>query len=200
MRVARVRLDTEAESLVETHLGQDINRLGAVLEVLSAAYGDGARLSAADVAPYLGEAGSVAPWDLTDAIDAGRTQDALTALHRLLGGADRHPLVVLAILHRHVQSMLRIDDPAIRSELQAAQAMGIGKGRSTYPAKKALASARRWGSGRIEQGIGLVADAELDLKGASACPEELVLEVLVARLCRLARASAGATSGSRHRG
>jgi DNA polymerase-3 subunit delta len=195
-----VRLDSEAGDLVEAHLGQDINRLGTLLEVLTSAYGEGARLSAGDVEPYLGEAGSVAPWDLTDAIDAGRTEDALEYLHRLLDGGERHPLVVLAILHRHVQSLLRVDDPAIRSEQKAAEAMGIGSGRSTYPAKKALASARRWGSGRIEQAIGLVADAELDLKGASACPEQLVLEVLVARLCRLARASAVVTAGPRRSG
>jgi DNA polymerase-3 subunit delta len=191
MRAASVRLDPEAEGVVEAHLGQDINRLGALLEVLTAAYGPAAQLSVADVEPYLGEAGAVAPWDLTDAIDGGRTEDALAALQRLLVGGERHPLVVLAILHRHVQSLLRVDDPGIASEAQAAAAMGLGKGRSTYPAKKALAAARRWGSARIEAAIGLVADAELDLKGASGCSEELVLEVLVARLCRLGRASAG---------
>jgi DNA polymerase-3 subunit delta len=190
MRAARVRLDSDAEVLIEAHLGQDINRLGAVLEILAAAYGDGAQLTAIDVEPYLGTAGSVAPWDLTDAIDAGRTEVALGSLHRLLEGGERHPLVVLAILHRHVQSLLRIDNPAIRGEADAAEAMGIGKGRSTYPAKKALVSARRWGSDRIGEAIGLVADAELDLKGASGCPEDVVLEVLVARLCRLGRAAA----------
>jgi DNA polymerase-3 subunit delta len=197
MRAASVRLDAEAANLVESHLGQDISRLGALLEVLTAAYGEGAQLHASEVEPYLGEAGSVAPWDLTDAIDAGRTEDALESLHRLLDGGERHPLVALAIVYRHVQSLLRLDDPGIRSESQAAEALGIAKGRSTYPAKKALATARRWGSGRIERATGLVADAELDLKGASGCPEALVLEVLVARLCRVARTSAGATAGPR---
>jgi DNA polymerase-3 subunit delta len=191
LKAAPVRFDAEAASLIESHLGQDVSRVGALMEVLTAAYGDGARLGAADIEPYLGEAGSVAPWDLTDAIDAGRTQDALGSLHRLLGGGERHPLVVLAILDRHAQSIMRVDNPAIHSESQAAEALGIGKGRSTFPAKKALSSSRRWGSWRIREAIGLIADAELDLKGASGCPEALVLEVLVARLCRLARASAG---------
>jgi DNA polymerase-3 subunit delta len=195
LRGASVRLDGDAENLIEAHLGQDINRVGALLEVLSAAYGAGARLSSADVEAYLGEAGSVAPWDLTDAIDRGRTEEALGALHRLLGGGERHPLVVLAILHRHVQSLLRVDDPVIQTESQAAAAMGITKGRSTYPARKALASARRWGSARIGQAIALIADAELDLKGASGCPEDVILDVLVARLCRFGRAAAGVGTG-----
>ena len=83
---------------------------------------------------------AVAPWDFTDAIDAGGTEKALVLLHRLLEGGDRHPLVVLAILHRHVQSLLRVDGPAIQTEAQAAEAMGIAPGRSTFPAKKALAT------------------------------------------------------------
>jgi DNA polymerase-3 subunit delta len=200
MRAAPLRLDAQAEGLIESHLGEDISRLGALLEVLGAAYGEGARIGAADVEPYLGEAGSVAPWDFTDAIDAGRTEEALQLLHRLLGGGERHPLVVLAILHRHVQSLLRVDSPAIRTESQAAEAMGIVKGRSTYPAKKALASSRRWGSANIAEAMGLVADAELDVKGTSVWPEGAILEVLVARLCRLARASTGTTAGSRRGG
>jgi len=200
LRRAPVRLDAPAEALLENHLGEDVSRLGALLEVLVAAYGEGARLSPAQIEPYLGEAGSVAPWDFTDAIDAGRTDEALELLHRLLGGGDRHPLVVLAILHRHVQSILRVDSPAIRTEAQAAEAMGIAKGRSTFPAKKALTAAGRWGSVSISEAIGLVADAELDLKGKSAWPPEAVLEVLVARLCRLARARAGVGAGRRRGG
>ena len=136
----------------------------------------------------------------TDAIDAGRTADALAQLHRLLGGGERHPLVVLAILHRHVQSLLRVDSPAIRTEAQAAEAMGIARGGAPIPAKKALAASRRWGSAAIAEAMGLVADAELDLKGASAWPPEAVLEVLVARLCRLARPGAGPPSRSPRRG
>jgi DNA polymerase-3 subunit delta len=196
VRAASVRLDAAAEDLIQSHLGEDVGRVGALLEVLAAAYGDGGRLSAADVEPYLGAAGSVAPWEFTDAVDNGRTAEALASLHRLLAGGGRHPLVVLAILHRHVQSLLRLDDPTIRSESQAAEALGIAKGRSTYPAKRALASSRRWGSTRLGEAIELVADAELDLKGASGCPEELVLEVLVARLCRLARSSASGVYAS----
>ena len=197
LRQAPVRFDAPAEALLENHLGEDVGRLGSLLEVLVAAYGEGARLGSEQIEPYLGEAGSVAPWDFTDSIDAGRTEEALVRLHRLLGGGERHPL---AILHRHVQSLLRVDSPAIRTEAQAAEAMGIAKGRSTYPAKKALAASNRWGSAGIAEAVSWVALAELDLKGKSVWPEEAVLEVLVARLCRLARAGGGVASGRRRGG
>ena len=133
--------------------------------------------------------------DVSALIDAGETEKSLTLLHRLLEAGERHPLVVLAILHRHVQSLMRVDSPSIRTEAEAARALGIPSGRSTYPAKKALRSADRWGASGVAEAVGLIADAEVDLKGASALPGEAVLEVLVARLCRLARSPARAGRG-----
>ena len=181
-------LDNTAAAALRDHLGEDASRLVSILEVLEAAFGKGGRLTVEDIEPYMGQAGSVTPWAFTDSIDAGNVEQALTLLHRLLEGGDRHPLVVLAILHRHVTSLMRVDSPSIRTEGQAAEAMGIAKGRSTFPAKKALRSAQQWGSANIAEAVGLLADAEVDLKGDSAWPPEAVLEVLVARLCRLARA------------
>ena len=195
LRSAPVKLDAEAEQVVRKHFGEDVSRIGSLLEILAAAYGEGARVGAADLEPYLGEAGSVAPWDFTDAIDAGRTEDALAYLHRLMGAGDRHPLQVLAVLHRHVQSLLRVDDPSIRTEAQAAEVMGIAKGRSTFPAKKALAAAQRWGSAGIAEAMGLLAQADIELKGATGLPAEAVLEVLVARLCFRARSGSGSSGG-----
>jgi DNA polymerase-3 subunit delta len=187
IRESTLRVDHAAESVIEAHLGEDVSRLSALLEVLLAVYGPGARVGPAEVEPYLGAAGTVAPWDLTDAIDAGNAEAALSILHRLLDAGERHPLVVLAILARHVQSMLRVESPSITTEAQAAAAMGIAKGKSTFPARKALQGARRLGPAGVAEAIGLLADAEVQLKGAMEWPGELVLEVLVARLCRLSR-------------
>ena len=192
IRQSGVGLDAAAVRALTEHLGEDAGRLVPILDVLEAAFPPGERLQFEDIEPYLGQAGSVTPWAFTDSIDAGQVEAALTYLHRLLEGGARHPLVVLAILHRHVTSLMKVDSPSIRSEADAAAAMGIAKGRSTYPAKKALRSAQSWGSANIAEAVGLVADAELDLKGQSAWPEAAVLEVLVARLCRLARGGAGA--------
>jgi DNA polymerase-3 subunit delta len=185
-------LDQSAERRLAEHLGEDVTRLVALLRVVEAAYGPGARLTYEDLEPYLGEAGSVTPWAFTDAIDAGDTVGALDLLRRLLEGGERHPLVVLAIIHRHAQTLMRVDGPGIRGESDAAAALGIPAGRSTFPAKKALRSARQWGSANIAEAVGLIADAEVDLKGGSAWAGEAVLEVLVARLCRLSGSRRGA--------
>jgi len=194
VRRAGVDLDRQAEEELRAHLGEDLGRVAPLLEVLEAVYGPGASLGPADIGPYLGQAGSVTPWAFTDAIGAADVEGALSAMHRLLEAGQRHPLVILAILQRHYQSILKVQSGSIRSEADAAEALGMAKARSTYPAKKALDAARRLGPAGVADAVGLLADAEVDLKGASAWPAEAVLEVLVARLCRLAR-SGGARAG-----
>jgi DNA polymerase III subunit delta len=197
VRHSAVRLDAAAEARLVAHLGEDLSRLGSILDVLAAAYPHAGRLGPDEVTPYLGEAGSVAPWDLTDAIDRGQTEVALTLMHRMLEAGERHPLVVLATLHRHVAAMVRVESPSISNEADAAAAMGIAKGRSTFPARKALTAARNLGSAGVAEAVCLVADAELALKGKLDWPGELVLEVLVARLCRLSRQGRPSRTGRR---
>ncbi|MBW3557229.1 MAG: DNA polymerase III subunit delta [Actinobacteria bacterium] len=185
LKDAPVDLDAAAATLLGQHLGEDMGRLSGLLETLAGAYGPGARIGTAELEPFLGEAGGVAPWDLTDALDRGDYEGALTTLRRLLHAGDRHPLVVMATLHRHYAAMLRLDGAGARTDGEAAALLGI-KG-SPYPAKKALVQSRRLGSVGVRRAIRLLAEADLDLRGAKAWPEELVMEVLVARLCQLAR-------------
>ncbi|MGD0880083.1 MAG: DNA polymerase III subunit delta [Acidimicrobiales bacterium] len=179
-----VRLDGAAQSRLADHLGSDMGRLVGLLDTLASAYGKGATVTAADLEPFLGEAGALAPWDLTDAIDVGRTAAALEVLHRMLSAGETHPLVVLALLHKHYRQMLRLDGSGVTSPEQAAELLGIT---SAFPAKKALAQANRLGSARIARAVQLLSEADLDLRGTTGLSGELVVEVLVARLSRLVR-------------
>ena len=120
-------------------------------------------------------------------------------LHRLMEAGARHPLVILAILHRHFGNILRAQSPAITSEGEGRRALGIAKGRSTYPARKALDAARRLGPRGSGDAIIALADAELALKGRLDWEPEVVLEVLVARLCRISRSARGAPPVARTR-
>ncbi len=177
-----VRLDGAAQTRLGAHLGSDMGRLAGLLDTLAAAYGRGATVTAADLEPFLGEAGALAPWDLTDAIDSGRTASALEVLHRMLSAGESHPLVILALLHKHYRQMLRLDGSGVTTADQAAEVLGL---KSAYPAKKALAQANRLGSSRVARAVQLLAEADLDLRGSTGLPGEVVVEVLVARLSRL---------------
>jgi DNA polymerase-3 subunit delta len=196
LRGAPVRLSGGAAGMLEAHLGGDLHRVAGLLDTLEDAYGADATVGEEELAPFLGEAGRVAPWDLTDAIDAGDTGSALAMLGRLLGAGDMHALAVLAILHRHYQAMLRLDGAAVSSAEEAAELTGM---RSAYPAKKAMEQARQLGSARIGRAIELLAAADLDLRGRSGLGDEVILEVLVARLSRLGGTRQGAAAGRRRR-
>ena len=200
-----VRVDARAAARLGEHLGEDMSRLRGLLDMLAAAYGDGAAIDLERLEPFLGEAGTVAPWDLTDAIDAGDTAGAMEALKRM---SDRHPLAVLSLLHRHYQSMLRLDGSGVNTAEDAAAYLGM---RSVFPARKVLEQGKRLGPQRVGRAVTLLAEADLDLRGLSGLPDTVVLEVLVGRLSRLAvprhppgrpassRPSATRPSGARRR-
>jgi DNA polymerase-3 subunit delta len=185
LKDAPLRFDAGARARVQAHLGDDLGRLAGLIETLVAAYGEGAPISIDELEPFLGSAGAVPPWDLTDAIDSGSIAGALSSLRRMLDAGGRHPTEVIGVLHRHYSNMLALDGITQLDSAEAAQLLGV---RSPFVAKKAMEQGRRLGTERIAQAINLLADADLDVKGRTALPSDLVLEVLVARLGRQMRA------------
>ncbi|WP_208028151.1 DNA polymerase III subunit delta [Rhabdothermincola sediminis] len=188
-----VTLDVGAKRLLVDRVGGDLGRVRSVLEALVSTFGAGARLAAEDLEPYLGGAGELPTWELTDAIDRGDIPTALDRLARMLA-AGRHPLQIMATLHGHVERMLRLEGSGVGDEKQAAELLGL-RGGSTFRARKALEQARRLGPERLHEMVELLAQADLDLRGAKAWPDELVMEVLVARLAGRSR-RAGSRTGS----
>mgnify|MGYP006286647907 FL=1 len=183
IRAAGLKFDAAALKVLAEWLGEDAGRLQGILETLRSTYGAEHTMRPADVTPFLGEAGGVPPWDLTDAIDNGDTTRSLELLHRMMRAGERHPLQVMSILHGHYSKLLLLDGVDARDEASAAAAMGIKPG---FPAKKALTQFRRLGGNGAARAMALLAQADLDLRGAKDWPEDLVMEVLVARLSRLA--------------
>jgi DNA polymerase-3 subunit delta len=179
-----VRLKSPAIDRLVTHLGENVSSLDGILRTLASTYGEGSTLGPEQVEPFLGDAGGVPPWDLTDAIDAGRTGTALELLGRMMGAGERHPLQVMAILQGHYGKLATLDGLGLRSEAEAAAALGIKPG---FPAKKALELSRRLGSTSIRRAIDLLATADLDLRGGKDLDDTVIMEILVARLSRLAR-------------
>jgi DNA polymerase-3 subunit delta len=184
-RAAGLDVDAGAIRLVKDSIGEDGGAVVGIIERLKGSFAGGERIRAADVEPILGPAGGVPPWDLTDAIDRGDVATSVELLQRMMGAGGRHALAVMATLQTHYLRMLRLDGANVRGEKDAAALLGM-KG-STFPAKKAMAQSRKLGSPGIRRAVGLLAKADVDLRGAQAWPDELVMEVLVARLARLAR-------------
>jgi len=183
LRAAGLKVDRRTVGALGDWLGEDAGRLDGVIATLRATFGTGAgALGFDDIAPFLGEAGGVPPWDFTDAIDRGDTTAALTMLGRMTHAGGRHPLQIMAVLHGHYGNLAKLDGRDVRSEQEVMDATGI---KSKFPAKKALENYRRLGGAKVKRAYELLAAADLDLRGATALPADLVMEVLVARLSKL---------------
>lgn len=200
---ADVHLHPKARRAVVERLGEDAGRVGALVDVLASTYGAGAALDAEDVEPYLGEAGAVPVYQLANALDAGDVAGALETLHRMLTVTSprqpkpMHPLQVTGLLHSHYRRLARLDDPDVTDERAAVAALG-GKVKP-YPARKALEAARRLGSNGLREAFARLHQADVDLKGARAIPEDVVLQVLVSRLAALSARTGGRASGGPRR-
>ena len=179
---AGLQIEPPAISRLVDWLGEEPGRLDGVLATLRGAFGPGQKLTLADIEPFLGEAGGVPPWDFTDAIDDGQTAKALLLLGRMIHGGKRHPLQIMSTLHSHYSSIAKLDGAHARTEKDAMAATGI---RSPFPAKKAMQNYRRIGGPNAKRALGLLHQADLDLRGAKELEPELVMEVLVARLSKL---------------
>ena len=183
LRDAPVKLEPAAADMLARHVGEDLGRVEGLLGAVSAAYGEGARVSADDLAPYLGGAGNVPRYELTDAIDKGDPGRALVVLHRLLDAGGLAPMQIMATLHGHFANMLALDGDDVTSERDAAAVLGT----APFVAKKALEQSRRLGSAKIAEAINLIAAADLDVRGMSGLDPDVVIEILVARLARQTR-------------
>ncbi len=179
-----VDLDAKAAALVAEWLGEDVSRWPRLADALKVAYGK-SRITSAMLEPFLGVRGDAKPWDLTDAIDAGDTQRAIVTLRRSMDAGERHSLQILAQLHSHFSRLARLDGKNVTSREEAEQVLGL-KG---FPAEKALKAYRSVGGDGVRKAFELLAAADFDVRGGTGLGNDVVMEVLVARLARLTRVS-----------
>jgi DNA polymerase III subunit delta len=191
---AGITLQPDAAKVVVAHVGGDVGLLPGLVEIIAGAFPVGAELTVADVAPYLGDEGAIPMWDLTNAIEKGDTATALVVLQRLLTVTSPsqpdavHPLQVMGFLHGHYRRLLRLDDPDITTQEDAAAALG---GRmSPRAAGFRLRQARSLGTDGLRQAFDALVKADLDLKGERAIPEDAAMSILVARLTALTKRTA----------
>ncbi len=178
-----LKLDNRSFDLLVRWLGEDVARFESLATTLASTFGD-RPITTDMLQPFLGEKGDVQPWDLTDSLDKGSATDALLAARRMMTAGERHPLQILAQLHGHYTRLAKLDDPRITTQADAESLLGI-KG---FPAEKALRSFRTIGPDGVRRAFELLARADSDLRGGTGLEDDVVMDVLVARLARLAPA------------
>jgi DNA polymerase-3 subunit delta len=186
---AHVKLAPDAAARVAEHLGDDAGRVPELVDLWHSAYGDDAVLDLDDIDQYLGELGTAGPFELMNVIDRGDVPRALEVLHRMLSATSAaqpkplHPMQIMGTLSGHYRRLLQLDAPDIVTKEQAAAVLGG----SPAAARFRLEAAKRLGTDGLREAMRLLANAELDLRGASGLDERTVTEVLIARLAALSR-------------
>ncbi len=191
---AGLKVDAGALKMLIDWLGQDQARLPSVIDVLVSTYGTHKKLTVEEIEPFLGQEGSVMPWDLTDAIDLSNSPKAIAMVRRMMRSGESHPLQLMAILHNHYVKLLKLDGPEVHT---AVQAMAIIGAKSEFQGKKYLETYRRLGAASIASALQLLARADIDLRGGKDLEEELTMEILVARWSRMGGATQHAKTDGR---
>jgi DNA polymerase-3 subunit delta len=186
-----VVIDHPTAQRVAEQVGDDVARVDALARTLQSIYGS-APLVFARLEPYLGDAGDVPVWDLTDALDAGDATKAIVVARRMLESRRRAGLQIVAMVQRHYINMARLEGSAVRTKEEAAALLGV----NAFPAGKALQLSQRLGAERLTTAVHWITEADLALKGGVSfggkdlesdldVTELTVIEILVARLARL---------------
>ena len=92
-----VVVDHATAQRIAEQVGADVARVDALARTLQAIFGS-APLNFARVEPYLGDAGDVPAWDLTDALDAGDATKAISVARRMLESRQRAGLQLISLL------------------------------------------------------------------------------------------------------
>jgi DNA polymerase-3 subunit delta len=187
----RVTIDHGTAQKVADQVGDDVARVDALARTLQSIYGS-APLNFSHIQPYLGDAGDVPEWDLTDAIDSGNAAKAIVVARRMLDSKGRAGLQIVNMLQRHYLRMAKLEGSGVRGADDAAALLGI----RSFPATKSLQMSQRLGTERISTAVHWITNADISLKGGVSyggkdlntdmdVTELTVIEILVARLAKM---------------
>ena len=135
-------LDEASISLLEKSVGEEIARVPAILATLESVFGSDSDLQSSDIEPYIGQAGNVVPWELTNEITSGNTASALEILTRMQGNGAQHQMQILGFLSNHYFRILQLSG---RNGMSADEAANLLGDKSSFRAKKTLSEANRLG-------------------------------------------------------
>lgn len=159
-------------------VGQEVERIPSIIASLKSLPESSLKYSHV-VQAYLGKQGGVPMWGILDAIDSGDARKALLELARI----KEPPIVVHAAIASHLQRIFEVSNLSGLALPEIAKVLGV-KG-STFPLQKAIKLVGRYKN--IERMTSLVTEAGSDLRGSSPLPDELILEILIGRLCLMTK-------------
>lgn len=176
---SRVKLHMNAAQLLVELVGAEIGLLASEVEKLAVSVGEAKEITREDVARMVGAGRVDKVWSALDAATTGKAGDALADLDRLMASGE-HPVGLLAAMASslrkvHHAGQLRRNKRDLESACREAGA---------WPAMKVKDQHAHLGPRRVEALPALLLQADLDLKGSTSLPPDVVLERLFVRLAR----------------
>jgi DNA polymerase-3 subunit delta len=170
--------DRAAEALADA-IGADLSALSDAVERLSLFVGAGAAIELAHVEACVAQVRGESIWSLVDAVGERKLEVALAAAASLL--AEREPpLRILALVARQLRILAKLKR-ALATGLKPQEATQQA-GAPPFKARELCAMAQRFDDARLVRAFGLIAEADLALKG-SRVPGPRVLERALLDLC-----------------
>ena len=160
-----LRIETEAVELLVERVGPQLLLLRRELEKIALLAGSEGSATAAHVRAAVADVAEEPIWDLTDAIGAGRSGDALAVLDKLLDSGAPPP-VLLGSLAAHFRKLLRMRHGEV--------APG-----PPFVVRKLRSQAQRYAPARLERCLGAIHETDELLKGQGGLMPTLALERLV---------------------
>jgi DNA polymerase-3 subunit delta len=176
---ARVKLHPAAAQLLVELVGGEVGLLASEVEKLAVYAGDAREVGREDVAKMVGAGRVEKVWDALDAATTGQGGKALAELDKLMA-AGEHPVGLLAAMGSSLRKLHHAGQlrRAKRDVETACRESGA------FPAARVAAQHAHLGPKRVDSLPALLLQADLDLKGSTSLPPEVVLERLVVRLAR----------------
>ena len=177
----KTKLDEEAASLLIELVGDDPGLLVSEIEKLSVYVGEARQVRLDDVVKLV-EAGRVESiWKTLDSATAGRVDQALVDLDRLLASGEE-PVRLVAAMAASLRKIyhaarLRMTGIEPREACRLAEV-------PPFAVEKTLQQHRSMGRERVDRLPHLLLQADRDIKGASQLSPQLILERLVVELGR----------------
>ncbi|MGQ0634854.1 MAG: DNA polymerase III subunit delta [Planctomycetaceae bacterium] len=173
------KLNRDAAQLLVELAGFDLGLLAQELAKLATFVGDARAIDAQAVERLVGGWKAETTWKMLDSVRDGRIDVAIDLLDKLLG-AGEHPLRLLGGINASYRPIARGVETARRgAPLRQALA---DEGVKPFTLDAVEAYLRRLTRAKAERILDWLLEADLDVKGASALPERLILERLLLRL------------------
>ena len=174
------RIESDAASALVDSLGSDLGAINDALERLSLFVGASQPLRLSDVEQCVTRLRTESVWALVDAIGARDAKVAVAAAESLLQGREP-PLKILALIARQLRILAKMRE-ALSDGLKPPEATKRA-GAPPFKARELTRSARAFPFESLQSAFAILAEADLELKGARR-PGDAVLQETVLRLCR----------------